>query len=135
MGGTTRKVIRPKMILADSHSPWSTKRFDWSNNNNNNQGPVDRRGRKMVIPTLQAWALRDRRKGDPIASVVGKKMSKSGESGDEFLIVRPLILQSRRALTPLPNHHLVNPAMNSQLCENYVFLRSKRAPIPQITMW
>ena len=34
---------------------------------------VDRGGRKSVIPTLQAWALRDRRKGDPHASVVGKQ--------------------------------------------------------------
>ena len=25
-----------------------------------------------MIPTLQAWALRDRRKGDPTASVVGQ---------------------------------------------------------------
>ena len=28
---------------------------------------------KRVTPTLQAWALRDRRKGDPTASVVGTK--------------------------------------------------------------
>ena len=84
---TPRKVILPKMGLAEINSKialvtkrldvvsWSTKRFDGrnnNNNNNNNNGPVDRGGRKRVIPTLQAWALRDRRKGDPNASVVGK---------------------------------------------------------------
>ena len=63
--------------------PWSTKRFDCSNNDNNNnnknnnQGLVDRGGRKRVIPTLQAWAFKDRRKGDPTASVVGKKKTHS----------------------------------------------------------
>ena len=40
---------------------------------------MDKGGRKRVIPTLQAWALRDRRKGDPTASVVGKKMFGMGD--------------------------------------------------------
>ena len=34
---------------------------------------MDRGGRKRVNPTLQAWALKDRRKGDPNASVVGEQ--------------------------------------------------------------
>ena len=70
-----RKVILPKMRKLVP--PWSAKRFDGRNNNinNNNQGPVDREGRKRVIPALQAWALRDRRKGDPTASVVGNLRS------------------------------------------------------------